>query len=603
MNLARYRETAEQAQVMIPELTERRSRVALEQEAIREANAAMLREAEGLPGLATVAVEATGASKAARDLANSDRLRHDTATTAVVGVRGLLGRRDDQASTLSAAEAAARDAALEARRCQELATNALAKRDAEEVSFAAASRLDAAATAAHDHAPGDPCPVCARPLPKTWSPPDASHLVAAAATLETARSTQADAERRAREATTASALADQGVAVASGQLASLTKELEGAIDGLMGLIPDWTAERPDAALILGLDKAAERAEVAATALERAAETARLAEAQARTILEERRTSLTRRSVDAERTLAEVEADLRQIAVGLTSLPARVALTPTSSTEDFEAAMGRLETLDAVATARQVALDDIRRQRVAIQQEKEGLASRRREEVEGPLARYRERVVRLSAAVERAASLLGFTEEVDDTVDESTIDARAALVATALSDRVAVLAAGLEKFGKHASEELTRLGQNTREDVEAVLVMATEERAVAKSEHDQAAGQVKRAAELDRRAREGGALVDALIELTRLLGDGSFISFVVEARQRALLGISSTILDEMSGGRYGFAEDFQIIDRTSGQPRSPKTLSGGETFQASSRSCARTRRIGRPLRRAPLITVP
>lgn len=189
-------------------------------------------------------------------------------------------------------------------------------------------------------------------------------------------------------------------------------------------------------------------------------------------------------------------------------------------------------------------------------------------------------MRLSAAVDRAASLLGSTEEVDDTVDESTIDARAALVATALSDRVAVLAAGLEKFGKQASEELTRLGQNTREDVEAVLVMATEERAVAKSEHDQAAGQVKRAAELDRRAREGGALVDALIELTRLLGDGSFISFVVEARQRALLGISSTILDEMSGGRYGFAEDFQIIDRTSGQPRSPKTLSGGETFQAS-----------------------
>ena len=37
---------------------------------------------------------------------------------------------------------------------------------------------------------------------------------------------------------------------------------------------------------------------------------------------------------------------------------------------------------------------------------------------------------------------------------------------------------------------------------------------------------------------------------------------------------------MSGGRYGFSEDFQIVDRTSGQPRSPKTLSGGETFQAS-----------------------
>jgi exonuclease SbcC len=76
------------------------------------------------------------------------------------------------------------------------------------------------------------------------------------------------------------------------------------------------------------------------------------------------------------------------------------------------------------------------------------------------------------------------------------------------------------------------------------------------------------------------LLEALNELARLLADGQFVGYVVGARQRALLGIASTILDEMSGGRYGFSEDFQIVDRTSGQPRSPRTLSGGETFQAS-----------------------
>lgn len=37
---------------------------------------------------------------------------------------------------------------------------------------------------------------------------------------------------------------------------------------------------------------------------------------------------------------------------------------------------------------------------------------------------------------------------------------------------------------------------------------------------------------------------------------------------------------MSGGQYGFAEDFQIVDRQTGQARSSRTLSGGETFQAS-----------------------
>jgi exonuclease SbcC len=37
---------------------------------------------------------------------------------------------------------------------------------------------------------------------------------------------------------------------------------------------------------------------------------------------------------------------------------------------------------------------------------------------------------------------------------------------------------------------------------------------------------------------------------------------------------------MTGKRYGFAEDFKIIDRISGQPRGAKTLSGGESFLAS-----------------------
>jgi exonuclease SbcC len=37
---------------------------------------------------------------------------------------------------------------------------------------------------------------------------------------------------------------------------------------------------------------------------------------------------------------------------------------------------------------------------------------------------------------------------------------------------------------------------------------------------------------------------------------------------------------MTGNRYGFAEDFRIVDRISGQPRGAKTLSGGETFLAS-----------------------
>lgn len=66
----------------------------------------------------------------------------------------------------------------------------------------------------------------------------------------------------------------------------------------------------------------------------------------------------------------------------------------------------------------------------------------------------------------------------------------------------------------------------------------------------------------------------------MLTDGRFIGFVVARRQRALLGVASEIFGSMTGMRYGFAEDFRIIDRISGQPRGARTLSGGETFLAS-----------------------
>ena len=70
------------------------------------------------------------------------------------------------------------------------------------------------------------------------------------------------------------------------------------------------------------------------------------------------------------------------------------------------------------------------------------------------------------------------------------------------------------------------------------------------------------------------------ELAGMLADGSFMRYVVERRQRALLGIASEILQQMTNGRYGFSVDFSVVDAEVGQPRSPRTLSGGETFLAS-----------------------
>jgi exonuclease SbcC len=93
-------------------------------------------------------------------------------------------------------------------------------------------------------------------------------------------------------------------------------------------------------------------------------------------------------------------------------------------------------------------------------------------------------------------------------------------------------------------------------------------------------QIPMARELDRRLTQGQEFLE-LVELVRTkLAPGAFIGHLINLRQQALLGVASTMLSEITNGRYGFSSDFDIFDQLSGQPRSPRTLSGGETFLAS-----------------------
>ena len=89
-----------------------------------------------------------------------------------------------------------------------------------------------------------------------------------------------------------------------------------------------------------------------------------------------------------------------------------------------------------------------------------------------------------------------------------------------------------------------------------------------------------AASLDTATRAGHARLSAVDALRGLLADAKFLQYLTDRRTRALLGVASDTFGRLSGGEFGFAEDFRIISRRSGAARSPKTLSGGETFLAS-----------------------
>ena len=89
------------------------------------------------------------------------------------------------------------------------------------------------------------------------------------------------------------------------------------------------------------------------------------------------------------------------------------------------------------------------------------------------------------------------------------------------------------------------------------------------------------------------LLDAVKERERALGDlddalkpGAFPKWLTMRRSRSLLVHASRMLGEMSGGKYAFAEpgetdaQWLVLDRDSGQARTPASLSGGEQFIAS-----------------------
>lgn len=96
----------------------------------------------------------------------------------------------------------------------------------------------------------------------------------------------------------------------------------------------------------------------------------------------------------------------------------------------------------------------------------------------------------------------------------------------------------------------------------------------------AEGQIEPATALDKAIHAGRARLSAVDAVRGLLADAKFLTDLTQRRTRALLGVASDIFGRLSGGEFGFAQDFQIVSRRTSGVRGPKTLSGGETFLAS-----------------------
>ncbi len=511
---------------------------------------------------------------AARDALRSFRLEQGRAVDAVSRMETLrteLASRQ-QANAAATAELAAAEDRLK-----------VAK-----TAFEEATSHSHAAAAAAGHGPGDPCPVCARKLPPGFTPPAPEDDAEARAALDSATETERSARaNHARAEARLHDLESQEASIIAASESALAS-LESAQSALLIAVPGGDLSASDATLLGPLDSAQSAAEASLvnarnTLAAANSEATRAASAHAAAVAESGR-----READIAAATSRFEADRAQLVESLQQLPA--VLQPpyppalAAIAECIERANQLLQGIRSRAQERTSALASARQ----AEREQQQLRQELEATVHQPLAQYARAHAALSQCLATVAGHLGVASP---TVEFPAVVSLAADAVTAL-DRAAasLIATSTERIAD--AESSLRATQvridaalaSVECDSVAALRQATVDTAAtlqrAESDLAMALRQQPRAAELDTRLANGSELNTALSTVYTHLSDANFIDFVIRERQKILLVVATEILGPMTGGRYGFADDFRVVDKYAGQAREVKTLSGGETFLAS-----------------------
>ena len=480
----------------------------------------------------------------------------------------------------------------------------------------AAQRAESAATAAHDLAPGDACPICRRDLPADWEAPDGSGLADARQIADAAREaakkaagevTAVETERKAiqRHAAEGEArlVASETRLREARQQFSQEVELDTdtPLPGRDTLLAPLEATCTEtAARLAEHDRIAEGLRDDAARQDKAAGVAREAAANA-----DRLTDQSRRNADdaLQRLTAAVRSIPEPFRPNL-DLPADAAELHDVDTrpvdEQTRSAQDRARLLEMRATERhrlRGAIDDARTARST-------LAQRWAEEIDVPVEAL---VGDLNAQRDVLVESVGQLG-----VDTNVPTAVSARGTAALESYIGELRTAAAKVSRAATErahaasgnaagaraELAAIGERLDADIDVAdfdLVVSTARARAddARFEERRARESAERFADIVDDVRRLRTLLQDVQDKERALGDledalkpGAFLKWLTLRRSRRLLVHASRRLGEMSAGKYAFVdpgdadEQWLVLDADSGQARSPASLSGGEQFIAS-----------------------
>ena len=505
-----------------------------------------------------------------------------------------------------------------------------------EAALAAAQRGNAAAAAAQGLRTGDDCPVCRRGLPPGWTAPPDQGLDAAKQSLEAAQSRVRDASGTTAGLRAHDESARQRLTEIEKGLVELGSEMSAALERLRraaGLEePVSQAEDeplPDREQVLAPVQRRLR-DAEAKLGEHTTEAASLRDAQTRARVDENsaRQSLKQIRDNIRRTRDAVQSAVDGLNRNIRSIPSPfrplLDLTPdpveleTVDTAPVDRALYAVREREEVLRARERERDrlgaGIEEARAALKQ----VGEIRKTEVEAPLQAIVRAVADQRVALVEAVRALAPGSGADRSASRvSDIAIPAALYYPVETD---ALQDGIGRLREAMVAALTLAGDLRRGAIAAADKARQEARRIAGQLDPPTDGTdldalVRRTATIAddaryaardaRRARDSFALVlddvltlhstaDEVAALELALGDldaalkpGAFLKWLTLRRSRDLLVYASRMLEEMTGGRYAFADpgdhedqEWLVVDSDSGEARSPASLSGGEQFIGS-----------------------
>ena len=486
-----------------------------------------------------------------------------------------------------------------------------------------ARRTNAAAAAAHGLCPGDECPVCRSDLPDGWSPPRDTGLDAAREAHLAARSQADEAGKAVADLKARQKSAQQGIGSIKSDLDALRSEIGSALERLRNAtgfddatiaqdepLPD--REEALAPVRLRLREAETGLNDHGTEAEGLSEVhtgAQMTEQSARQTLEHARDAIARTRAAADETLHALNRRIQSIPqpfrpqLNLPSDPVEVQAVDTTPVDRASyAAREREKILQLRKQERDRLRSEVDDTRTALKR----LGETRKTQVEEPL----QALVRalgnhrtaLADAVRELAAETTIPAAIHYPVDAETLREGAGRLREAMAGAVA-LAANLRRSALAAAEEARGEARKIAEqldppadptDLEA-LVHSTAESADAarykaldaKRARDAFTAILDDLLKLRQTADEVSTLELALGDLDATLKSGAFLKWLTLRRSRDLLVYASRMLEEMTAGRYSFADPGDLddqqwlaVDNDSGQARSPASLSGGEQFIGS-----------------------